>query len=512
MCKSMRIAVASFQHETNTFSPQKTQYQDYVVADGWPGLLLGEQVIEVLAGLNIASEGFIQAAKSQGHTIVPINWCSAEPAGKVTDDTFETIMQLILTGLQQQSPIDALFLDLHGAMVSETYDDGEGEVLRRIRALLGDDFPIVASLDFHANVSADFIDKIDAVAIYRTYPHLDMAETGARCFRLLEQLKNAVTQHKAFIQIPYLIPLSSQHTGSSPVEELFSELAQLELRSGITNIEFAMGFPAADIWDSGASIAVFGSDKAAVDAVCQEFYQTILAAEQNFIDPLISTAQAVEKVRQLKVQVPVIAADVQDNPGAGGSADTTGILKELVALNATKTVVAVLADAKAVTAAQSAGVGARISLALGGHSGVIGLGPFCADFTVEALGTGNFTCTGAMYAGCEVSLGPMALLKVADEKCDVLVIVSSVRYACTDLAVYGHLGVNPLDYDLLVVKSTVHFRAAFEEISPHILMVESPGIHPCQLSELDYKKLRTPLRLGPMGPFYGSGTESVGYE
>lgn len=498
----MRIAVASFQHETNTFSPRPTEFADYLQVDSWPGLLLGEEVTEVLAGLNIASEGFIQAAKQRGHSIVPVNWCSAEPGGKVTDATFERIMQLVLDGLQQAVPFDALFLDLHGAMVSETYDDGETEVVRRIREIFGQQLPVVASLDFHANLSAAFVDSVEAMAVYRTYPHLDMADTGARCVELLEQQQNQLLSCKAFVQIPYLIPLSSQHTGSAPNQALFARLKELEASEGISNIEFAMGFPAADIPDSGASIAVFGSDQQQVDAVCQAFYQEVLQAESLYVDNLMTTAEAVALTASLNSSTPVALADVQDNSGAGASSDTTGMLADLVAADAEKTVIAVLTDADAASAAHQAGVGSIIELALGGHSGVAGLGPYHGAFKVIALGDGNFTCTGEMYAGCEVTIGPMALLQLVSDSCDIQIMVSTERYACTDLAVYSHLGIDPLDYRLLVVKSTVHFRAAFEPICEHILSVASPGLHPCQLGDLNYQNLRSNVRLGPGGPVH----------
>lgn len=495
----MRIAVASFQHETNTFSPRPTEYVDYLQEDSWPGLLLGEEVCSVLAGLNIASEGFMQAARQQGHSIVPVNWCSAEPGGKVTDETFERIMQLVLDGIREAGEVDALFLDLHGAMVSDSYDDGEGEVVRRIRAVFGEQLPIVASLDFHANLSEAFVSQVDAMAVYRTYPHLDMADTGARCLALLEQLQTEPSC-KAFIQIPYLIPLSSQHTGSEPNVALFSALAELEATPGITNIEFAMGFPAADIPDSGASITVFGTDQQQVDAVCQQFYDLVLAAESQYSDNLMSTAQALDLSRRLQSAAPVVLADVQDNSGAGASSDTTGMLADLVDGGAQKTVIAVLADPSAAQLAHRAGAGAEIELALGGKSGVAELGPYEGRFEVLAVADGNFTCVGEMYAGCEVKVGPMALLKVVSDYCDVQIIVSTERYACTDLAVYSHLGVDPLKYALLVVKSTVHFRAAFEPISDHILSVAAPGLHPCQLGDLNYQKLRSNVRLGPGGP------------
>ncbi len=497
----MRIAVASFQHETNTFSPQKTQYSDFVLSDGWPGMLLGQKVINQLEGLNIAAAGFIDAAKAH-HELLPVNWCSAEPAGKVSREAFNQITTEMQQALRGFGVFDALYLDLHGAMVSDDYPDGELEIVRRMREVVGDELMIVCSLDFHANLSREFIDSIDAMALYRSYPHLDMAETGVRCYELLEAYFDKPKLCRAFIQIPYLIPLSSQHTGSEPNTTLFSRLAEFEQDHVISNIEFAMGFPAADIRDSGASVCVFGVDQERVDHICQQFYDCILAVESSFNDPLITAHAAWQLAASNRHQKPIVAGDVQDNPGAGGSGDTTGVLADLIQARAQKTIIAVLADPEAVSVAHQVGVGTEVTLSLGGRSGVKALGSYQAKYRVNALGSGNFTCTGVMYAGCTVSLGSMALLQVVDEHADVQIIVSSLRYACTDLAVYGHLGLDPLDAKLLVVKSTQHFRAAFEDICQSVVLVKSPGLHPCQLSEVTYQHLRSNVRLGPSGPVH----------
>ncbi|MGB1237946.1 MAG: M81 family metallopeptidase [Pseudomonadales bacterium] len=498
----MNIAIASFQHETNTFSPQVTTYDEFVVADGWPGMLRGPEVLRELEGLNIAAAGFIAAAREAGHTLLPINWCSAEPAGLVCRDAFDQIIEEIVTALQEIKALDAVFLDLHGAMVSEDFSDGELEIVRRVKAVLAPNIPVVAALDFHANLSANFVAAIDSFAVYRTYPHVDMAETGKRTLLQLAQLQRNGKLYRSFVNVPYLIPLSSQHTGSEPLQGLFQLLGQLEQLPGIEHIEFALGFPPADVFDSGASISVFGGDKALVEQVCQRFYEAVLEAEQRFPELLLSTEQALEFVRTQAQKFPVVIADVQDNPGAGGSADTTGILRDLAQAGASSVLLAALCDAEAVVRAQQVGEGGKMHLHLGGSSLREDLVSFGGEFEVLALGDGHFRCSGAMYAGCEVSLGPLARLKLCNTDADIQVIVSSVRYACTDLAIYPHLGVDPLDFELLVVKSTVHFRAAFEPICEHILYVESPGLHPCRLDGLVYQQLRSAVRLGPGGPSY----------
>ncbi|WP_333667029.1 M81 family metallopeptidase, partial [Parvibaculum sp.] len=173
----MRIAVGGFQHETNTFAPTKADYAAFEQADSWPALQRGEGLVSAFSGMNVPIAGFLDAA-SGTHTLVPLVWCSATPSAHVTEDAFERVMAMMLEDIAAAGSLDAVYLDLHGAMVTEHFDDGEGEILARVRAAIGRDVPLVASLDLHANVTAAMVAHADALIAYRTYPHVDMAETG----------------------------------------------------------------------------------------------------------------------------------------------------------------------------------------------------------------------------------------------------------------------------------------------------------------------------------------------
>ena len=183
-----RIAVGGFQHETNTFSPIPAAYADFEAPDAWPGLTRGPALFEAVAGINLPAAGFVAEARSLHHRLVPLAWCSAQPSGRVTRDAYERIAALLLDDLRAHGAVDAVYLDLHGAMVAEHVDDADGELLRRMRAAVGADVPIVASLDFHANVSQQMARQATALVSYRTYPHVDMADCGARAARVLHEL------------------------------------------------------------------------------------------------------------------------------------------------------------------------------------------------------------------------------------------------------------------------------------------------------------------------------------
>ncbi|MBT3430289.1 MAG: M81 family metallopeptidase, partial [Proteobacteria bacterium] len=242
-----RILIAGFQHETNTFGATKASFEDFLEADGWPGLLRGNEVITGTEGINLPLTGFVDAVRSEPDIeLIPVVWASAEPSAHVTDDAFERISAMILEGIRQAGSLDGIYLDLHGAMVTESHEDGEGELLGRIRDLTGDSLPVVVSLDLHANVTERMMAHASAFCIFRTYPHIDMAETGARCYPILRRLLSGETLYHAMRQASFLVPLSAQYTGASPCQELY-QLLPRKSGPGQALCDIAMGFPPADI-------------------------------------------------------------------------------------------------------------------------------------------------------------------------------------------------------------------------------------------------------------------------
>jgi microcystin degradation protein MlrC len=496
------IAVGGFQHETNTFAPHLAPYPAFERADSWPGLTSGDALFDTMAGLNIPLSGFIDSARQAGHELYPLCWCSAEPSSYVTRDAFERVADMICAGLRAGQSPDAVYLDLHGAMVAGHYEDGEGELLGRVRELVGPGVPIVISLDLHANVTEDMVDYSDAMTIYRTYPHLDMAVTGARAYDLLATIMSGKFLHKAMRKIPFLFPLSSQCTDFDPCKSIYNQLAEMCQQPGLVNVDFATGFPPADIAECGAAIVVYGGELAAVETTADQLYEQVLAAEADFDFELLEPDDAVLRAMANTSAKPVVIADAQDNPGAGGTSDTTGLLESLVENGARQAVISVMYDPEVADMAHEAGVGSVLETALGAKSGLPGIEPYQARFEVEALGDGRFTYTGAMNLNSKAELGNMALLRIMDDNSEVRVVVGSSRSQCLDLAMIRHLGLEPTEQNIVAVKSTVHFRADFDPIAAETLIVIAPGIHPCKLADLEYKNLRAGVRKGPLGPVH----------
>ena len=494
-----RIAIGGFQHETNTFAPVLARFEDFEKHDSWPGLTRGPALIDAVAGINIPITGFIAAAADR-HDLVALSWCAAEPCSYVTEDAFERIAAMICDDLAAQGPFDAVYLDLHGAMVAEHHEDGEGEILRRVRDVVGDHIPVIVSLDLHANVTEAMVGHATALSIFRTYPHIDMDATGARACGLLDRALAGERFAKAFHKAPFLVPLSAQCTEEEPNRSLYQEVVRLA--GGVAGIDLALGFPPADIRECGLGVVAYDSDEAAAKRAVDGLFAALLEAEAAFVNPLLDPDTAVRRAMANGAGGPVVLADAQDNPGAGGSSDTVGLIDALVRNGAQGAVLAILDDAEAAAMAHSLGLGASFDFALGGKSGQPGQSPYDGRFHVEALGDGRFRCTGEMYRGTDTELGPMALLRVEDGVADVRVIVGGSRFQCLDQAVFRHLGVEPAEQCIVAVKSTVHFRADFDPIAAETLTVEAPGAHPCRLEGLAYRRLRDGVRLGPGGPAF----------
>jgi microcystin degradation protein MlrC len=488
----MRIAVGGFHHETNTFAPAKATLADFQTADAWPGLVCGNEMLDAVRGINLPLAGFVDTALASGHRIAPLAWCSATPSAHVTREAFEHISKLLLDALRNSPNIDAVYLDLHGAMVTEHLDDADGELLRRVRSLVGSDIPIVATLDFHANVSHLMVEQASALCSYRTYPHVDMAASGAHTLRALHLLDGRKA-YRALEQLPFLIPLTSQCTLIEPLHSLMEATANVESDQVIA-CNFTPGFPAADVPDCGPAVFAYGHDSVAVNSAMQTLTQQVNASESDFSLEIFSIEQA---MRELQTSTNnrglIVLADTQDNPGAGGNADTTSLIKALINGRVSSVLAGVIFDPTAAARAHDTGVGAFLDLNLGAHTKFASETPIAARFEVIALGDGKFVGTGPFYKGARMELGRMALLRIGA----VSIAVASKKQQAADRAMFHHLNVDPTAFRVLALKSSVHFRADFGPIASRIIVVDAPGPNIADPSKLPFRHLRPGIRLTP---------------
>ncbi len=491
-----RIAVGGFHHETNCFVAERTDFAYFASHRDRPPLVRGNDVIDWLGDTSFALSGFLREMR-QHHDIVPLLWASGGAGGLVTADAYERIAGELIGRLSAAMPVDAVYLDLHGAMVSEPFEDGEGELLRRVRAVVGPNVPVAISLDYHANVTPEMVELTDSLVGYRTYPHVDRPETGQFAARALTELiARGRPPGRALRKLPFLIPLNDQCT---LVEPSRSVVARSVVAAGdIVNLSYLAGFPPSDLYWCGPAVIAHAWSQAAAEAAADALARDIALAEPAFAVPMVSPDAGVREAMQIArtASRPVVLADTQDNPGCGATADTTGVLESLVRLGAEGAALGYLCDPQAAAEAHRVGEGGQITIALGGRSGPSGVVPFQGTFRVARLGTGRMRTTGAVSGGRDIDLGPMALLVIGG----VAVAVTSKRMQALDQAPFRHLGVEPAQQKILALKSTCHFRAEFEPIAEKVIVVIAPGGYLADPAQYPYRHLRPGIRLRPLGP------------
>lgn len=488
-----RIAVGGWQHETNTFATIRAGFEAFERADEWPPLCIGDALFDQVSGVHLPVTGAIEQLRATGHEIEPLLWCSATPSAHVTRDAFERIADLMLGQISQAMPLDGIYLDLHGAMVCEHLEDGEGELLRRVRDLVGPDLPITVSLDLHANITPEMFRHADVIEVFRTYPHIDMGETGARAAVALDRIIDSGRKPcKAFRQAAFLIALNWGCTLTEPCRSIYEKVAA-SARGNVRFAAFASGFHLSDIAEVGPAAVAYADSPGAAQGAVDEIIDFVESREDRFDEKIWQAAAGVAEALRLQRQGAgtVVIADTQDNPGGGGSGDTTGLLQALVEGGADGAVLGVFSDPAAVTEAGRAGIGAEIPLSLGGRSGLPGQAPYRCRCRVLGLASGNFTATGPMYHGAHMVLGPCALLETGG----VRVVVSSKPVQAADQSMFRHLGIEPSSVSLLALKSSVHFRNDFTDLAAAILVVAAPGAVHADPATLTYRNKRPSIRV-----------------
>lgn len=497
-----RILIAGYQHETNTFAPSLADWAAFTRGDSFPAFVQGRAMQDQLAPVNIPIGGFIDAARSRGWTLLPSCWAGAIPSSFVTRDAFERIAGTICDDVRAAltGGLDGIYLDLHGAAVAEQAADSEGELLGRLRAIVGPKMPIVASLDLHANVTHRMLREADALVSYRTYPHVDMADTGVLAAELLARhLKAGQRLLMHARRLPFLIPLNAQSTWMQPAQGLYEALAELDQRFG-TVLSFCMGFPASD-FDECAPM-VWGHGEQAEAAVERLF--TLVSEPTQWQLEILPARDAVVQAMALaeRASQPVVIADTQDNPGAGGDSNTTGLLQALLAQGAGRkfpgqVALGLLYDAAAGRAALEAGVGAELDLALGTavptFTGSLSDPPVRGRFKVLAVSDGRVTLKGPMMRGLSVDLGPSACLEIDG----VRIAVVSGKKQLLDRELLRMVGIHAEQMHIIVVKSSNHFRADFQPIASAVLVAKAAGPMAADPADLPWRHLPASIRLRP---------------
>jgi microcystin degradation protein MlrC len=484
-----RVLIAGFKHETNTFSVLPTDLDAYRQRE----LCEDAAIPARLAGTQSEAAGFLDAGHRHGWQLVHPVFADATPSGKVTGEAWDYVCGRIERALESAVPLQAVLLSLHGAMVAEHEDDGEGALLSMVRERVGTEVPVAVTLDLHANVSDRMARLADIMLSYRTYPHVDQYQVATRAADLVARtLAGEIRPRCTVARGPMLDGADhGRTTAPGPMLEVLASADALEREEGVLAVSVNAGFPWADTEAAGPSAVIVhdGAPDARTRAMAAGLMGEIWESRHRSTIETVSATAALAGIGPGDGG-PVVLADFADNPGGGGYGDATRLLGAMLDAGVQDAAFATVYDPQAARAAHAAGVGAQLHLALGAKVDPRYGEPLAVSGTVGALGDGRFDLAGPMLAGMPVDMGPSAVLRVGG----VDVILASRRYQVYDRMFLGHFGLEPERCQVLAVKSAHHFRAAFGGMASRVLVVDDGGgLTSRNFAELDYRRVRRPV-------------------
>ena len=484
--KKARVIIAKFSHETNCFCSYKAglkEFEEFELKDR-------DEVILCHKGKGTRMGGIIAGLESEGIEIVPIMSTEAMPSGLVTKEMFEFAKNRIVQAIKDTENADGILLELHGAMVSEATLDGDGTLLKAVRNTAGSEMPIVAVLDLHACVSDMMVENANVLIIDELYPHIDGFERGYEAGKCMARIiRKEISPVMKLRHVPILATLIE--TAKEPHAELLKKAHKWEEKPKVVNVVVAHGFPWTDVPESTISVvAVTDGDNKLAEDIVDDMAKTIWERRNKFKKTLLSTKEAVKEAMEFP-SGPVIITDTADNPGGGGTCNSTFILRELIKAGARNVAFALISDPEAVQQAINAGVGSKLKLCLGGKLGSNELtgGPVEIIATVKIIADGQFFNTGPMRKGELNNIGRTVVLD-AD---GIEIIVSERRFQPFDPEIFHRVGIEPTEKKIIVLKAVLHFRASFEPIAKKILDVDNPGYVTMNFKSLNFKNISRPV-------------------
>lgn len=487
----MRIVTGGISHETSTFAPTPTTFRDFETG---LGLFRGDAIAERFRGTNNCTGGFIDGAKRHDFDLIPLLWTFAYPSGLIDRAAYDTLKGEFLDRLArevaQRGPVDGVLLDLHGAMVVEGIDDGDGDFIAAVRQAVGPNCPIVVTFDLHGNHTQRRLDAATAVIGFDTYPHVDMAERGRDAADLIVGTINGdVRPVSALRELPLFWSAACQVTAHPPIDEAFRLVHEVERRPGILSVTLATGFPWADVPHMGASVIVVADGNPQLArTTADEIGDWVWQRRERWHCKPLTVGEALE-LGERQGRYPIILADMADNTGGGAPGDSTEVLRTFVERNLQNALLLYLVDPEAAEQAHAAGIGQHLRLELGGHSHPVQGPPLPLEVEVVALSNGRFTYDGPMYAGLTGDLGPSAWVRHRG----VNVVVVSGRMQPLDKAFARSLGIDCKAMRDIAVKSAAHFRSGFEAIAGSIHNIDAAALHTHDFARLAYRRRRRPM-------------------
>jgi len=480
----MRLALLGVAHETNTFSRVPADYDSFRI-------FRGDEIVREYRESHSTNAGYLEAAERFGCEVAPLVYATAGPIGTITADAFDRIVGEMLRLLKDQGPWDGVLLSQHGAAVSDDYPDVDGEVAARVRALIGPDVPVGMTLDLHGNLTQKMIENTTATVLYRTNPHLDPRPRAVECAEIIVRtIRGEVRPVQALEMPPLVVNIVKQFTGEQPMLGVMNDLDEVLARPGMLSGSVAEGYPYSDVEEMGMGfLAVSDGDAGAARDAARWMAQRAWANREQFVGDTPSPEEAL-KMAAAAAKGPVVLMDVGDNIGGGSSADSTVLLAEAKRLGIGD-YLQTLYDPEAVIACVAAGVGADLTLKVGGKTDDLHGSPVEVTGCVRLISDGKYEETTPVHGGFRFfDDGTRVVLETTD---DHTLLLTSRRSGNTTRQQMYSAGIRPEDKRVVVAKGVVSPRPAYEPIAAQIILVNTPGVTTSDLSFFEYRRRRRPL-------------------
>ena len=488
------VLSAEFAHETNTFSQVPTRYESFQAQDFF---LDGASAISGRGDSNTELAGFCDAARKHGWELLHVLSAIAQPAGAVTRDAFDRLTDPIVAAAREnRERLDGIILGLHGAMVTDFCDDGEGELLARLRAVVGPELPIAVTLDLHANVTRAMCRHADILVSYQTYPHVDMRRTGLEAGEILQRtMAGEIRPRTIRAHLPMIDEVNGGRTDVGAMRERLQRARAWEQQhADVFSVSINAGFARADIAEIGPTVTVVAQgDLAPHHRFAHELAEDIWNQRHEQINRFLDVREAARICRDHDAgddTRPIIVADYADNPGGGGYGDATNLLAALLEAGITEACFGPIVDPETVQQLQHAAIGDTVAVRLGGKTDPsLGGGPLALQATLLLRSDGRYFADGPMTGGLDKTWGPTVVLRV--DGIEVLVVTQPAQML--DLAQFTAFGIDPAGKKVVGLKSMQHFRAAFEPIASRVIVCDSGALCSPHYATKPYRKVPRPL-------------------
>ena len=485
---SFNVLTAEISHETNSFSLHKTGKQAFMARYA----LMDVAAIAERGDENTELAGFLDTGRTHGWQVQHVLSAAAGPSGKIRRKAFDWLCEPIISTIRQQH-FDGLLLGLHGAMGLDFCEDGEGELLRRIRNEVGKEMPIAITLDPHANVSQQMCALADIIVSFKTYPHIDMRDTGRHAGEILHRtMAGEIKPRTIRVSRPMLEEVNGGRTDIGPMIERIATARTYEEQADVFAVSINAGFASADVAEVGPTVLVTGQgDFAAHSVFAETIADDIWNRRFEVLNDYLTVAEAAAIAATYKADKgPLIIADYADNPGAGGYGDSTALLSAMLEAGVKNACFGPMVDSETVQELHSSVVGERIQLALGGKTDPLyGGGTLTLEGELMSISDGHFTGDGPMIHGLHGSFGPSAVLRVGG----IEILVVTIARQILDLQQFRAFGIDPLGMHVVALKSMQHFRAAFEPIAGHVIVCDSGALCTPRYDRLPYRNVQRPI-------------------